>query len=260
MGKEKENKQANIIIDVPVKFKIIDVKKANGKMLISAYVSIFGNIDLSGDIIQKGAFAESLLVKLPKGVWSHNWDQPIAKTISAVEDDKGLLIEAEFIAGVQQAEEAYRLIKGGVIDEFSIGFMVLDDEYQEDGVRVIKKARLYEWSPVLVGANPKTELVSIKSKNKVKFVDYVRINEKSKTVELFYNENGNKKSEVLKMSDKFIKYKRDKQALKTKVATNHVEGKATQRKILRIRQVARKTITEASKTIKANEYLLKIIN
>ncbi len=252
MGKENENKKANIILNVPVKFKIVDEKSAGGKMLITAYVSIFGNIDLSGDIIQKGAFAESLLTKLPKGVWAHEWDKPIAKTISATEDDKGLLIKGEFIAGVQQAEEAYKLIKGGVVDEFSIGFMVLDDEYQEDGVRVIKKARLYEWSPVLVGANPKTELVDIKSKkNKEKeiAVDYVKTGKE--TIKLFYKENGKPVVKVFKMSDKFKKYQRDKQALKTKVATNNAEGRATL-KILRIRQIAKKSI-------KANEYLLRII-
>lgn len=159
------NKKDKILrVSVPAKFELKTEKK-DGKdyRLIKAYVSMFNNVDLVGDIIVQGAFAESIKKKLPKGVWSHNWDEPIAKTIHASEDEKGLYIEAEFVEGVQKSDEAYKLIKAGVIDEFSIGFRILDDEWRDDGVRIIKKAKLYEWSPVLAGANPDTELVSIKT-------------------------------------------------------------------------------------------------
>ena len=140
-----------------------ETKDGKDYRIIKAYVSIFNNVDLVGDVIVRGAFEESLKKKLPSGVWSHNWDEPIAKTIEAKEDEKGLYIEALFVEGVQKSDEAYKLIMAGVIDEFSIGFRILDDEWRDDGVRIIKKAKLYEWSPVLAGANPDTELVSIKT-------------------------------------------------------------------------------------------------
>jgi HK97 family phage prohead protease len=164
--KNQTEAKQDIKLKSSVKFKIVEEKGKEEKRIIEAYVSIFDNVDLVGDKIIKGAFEESLRNKLPKGVWAHNWDEPIAKTLSAVEDEKGLLIRGQFIEGVQKSDEAYKLIKAGVIDEFSIGFRVLDDEWEEDGTRIIKKAKLYEWSPVLAGANPDTELVSVKDDNK----------------------------------------------------------------------------------------------
>lgn len=136
--------------------------KAQSEGIIEAYVSVFGNIDSYGDIILRGAFLESLSKKLPKGVWSHNWEMPIAKTLEAREDEKGLYIKGQFNLETQRGKEAYSDIKFGNFDEFSIGLRVLDWEYDEAGHRVIKKARVYEWSPVLAGANPDTELISVK--------------------------------------------------------------------------------------------------
>lgn len=176
--------------------------KSEQKGIIKAYVSIFGNVDLGGDKILKGAFKESLKKKLPIGVWMHNWDEPIAKTILAEEDDKGLYIEGQFIEGVQKADEAYRLIKGGVIDEFSIGYRVLEDEWEEDGTRILKKLRLYEWSPVLAGMNPDTQLVGIKSDKKAeKTVNFVDSNEHR--VKIIYSDGSIERKSI---SHKYKKY------------------------------------------------------
>lgn len=152
------------------KINLLETKDEKGnsqdKGIIEAYVSIFDNVDLGGDKIIKGAFAESLKTKLPKGVWMHKWEEPIAKTLEAREDDNGLYIKGKLVLGVQRAKEAYELLKEGVVDEFSIGYRVLDDEWDENGNRILKKLRIYEWSPVLVGMNPETELISVKSDNK----------------------------------------------------------------------------------------------
>lgn len=386
MKQKNQEAKTDILLKIPATFKIVESKGDEQKGVIEAYVSIFNNVDLVGDVIEQGAFAESLAKKLPKGVWSHKWDEPIAKTLEAREDNKGLYIKGQFIEGVQRADEAYKLIKGGVIDEFSIGFRVLDDEWREDGVRVIKKAKLYEWSPVLAGANPDTELVNIKSDKKeeeekkcddcddenkpgeekpaeetpakdeeekkeakgviedeldidwvdrekkwamvdkmdnvlykffdvyfrattkssdfknlvkevgdlllaladryeeitanikddkdkaeikdemksaiqrvekfiaekqIKTFDFVKVDEKKGEIKMFYKTGGEKKSKVFKMSDSFIKYQKDQKGSKTKVDEKAGEGKATQQKILRIRQA----VQQAKQ---ANDYVLRI--
>lgn len=151
-----------------VKFQT-ELKAVKDEGIIEAYVSIFNNIDSDGDIITRGAFLESLAKKLPKGVWSHNWDEPIASTLEAREDEKGLYIKGQFVLSVQKAREAFELIKAGVIDEFSIGFRILDWEYNDAGNRVIKKVKIYEWSPVLAGANPDTELIGVKGLKTFKY-------------------------------------------------------------------------------------------
>lgn len=277
---KKNEAKSDIKLNVPVRFKIVDEKKADGqKGVVEAYVSIFDNVDLVGDIILRGAFAESIAAKLPKGVWSHNWDLPIAKTLEAREDEKGLYIKAQFNLDTQRGREAYSDLKFGTTDEFSIGFRVLDDEWREDGVRVIKKAKLYEWSPVLAGANPATELISIKTDKKEdevveekpkeetpadveeeieeenddeKMINKVAIITDKGLVRITFVEKDVEVVKEFKMTDSFINYKKEqKNARITKVDDNAGSGDAT-RKILRIREVA-------EKNLKATKLLLKIV-
>jgi len=154
--------------------KIVEPKTTDDG-IIEAFVSVFGNVDAYGEIIDYGAFKDSLAEKLPKGVWSHDWREPIAATLEAkevpagdpmlpesIKNFGGLYIKGKLVLAVQKAAEALELIKEKVIDEFSIGYMDEETYDAEDG-RHLKKLRLFEWSPVLVGANPMTEVVSVKS-------------------------------------------------------------------------------------------------
>lgn len=69
----------------------------------------------------------------------HDWAKPIAKTLEAYEDEQGLYIKGKLILEVQQAKEAYALMKEGVIDEFSIGYSVLADELDTSGYRHLER-------------------------------------------------------------------------------------------------------------------------
>ena len=137
--------------------------KAVGDGIVEAYVSIFGNVDSANEIVEKGAFAESLANKMPKVVWSHNWDEPIGKVLVAREDEKGLYCKFQLVLDVQKAAEAYALLKAGATDEFSIGYSVDESNVDAQGIRHLTKLTLYEVSPVMVGANPDTVLLSVKS-------------------------------------------------------------------------------------------------
>ena len=147
-------------------------------------VSVFNNIDTGDDVIQPGFFQESLdqrktVAGMPKvkGVWAHDWSMPIAKTLEAKEllpNDPllppallalgGLYIKGQFNLETQRGKEAYSDLKFGTVDEFSIGFATKQFEMdRETGIRKLIKGELYEWSPVLVGMNDETVLLSIKS-------------------------------------------------------------------------------------------------
>ena len=148
-------------------FKVLDDEKGT----FEAYVSIFNNVDYADEVIVKGAFKESLLRKMPKIAWSHNWDQIIGKVLTAIEDERGLKIKGQLVLSVQKAKEAYDLMKAGATNEFSIGYCIQEASYEQRGdkqVRVLSKLDLYEISPVLSGCNPDTELISIKSKTEEK--------------------------------------------------------------------------------------------
>lgn len=141
---------------------------------IKAIVAVTNNIDLGKDRILPGFFAKSLERKFPKGVWAHDWKQPVAKTIIAkelapgdnmlppnIKEFGGYYIEGQFNLETQRGKEAYSDIKFGIIDEFSIGYSVEKSERKE-GVRDLIEGDWLEWSPVLAGMNTETSLISIK--------------------------------------------------------------------------------------------------
>lgn len=145
--------------------------------VIEAIVSVFNNVDSGKEIVRPGFFEKSIARKLPKGVWAHDWTQPIAKTIEARElkaghpdlpehlkDLGGTYIRGQFNLETQRGREAYSDIKFGIVDEFSIGYRVTKDQQDEKtGARELLEGEWAEWSPVLVGMNDKTHLISIKS-------------------------------------------------------------------------------------------------
>lgn len=165
--------------------KVLDATEG----IIEAIVSVFNNID-NGDPPERvipGAFAKTLLRKLPKGIFSHNWEKPIAKTLEARELLPGdimlpqelLMLGGLYIKGKLNLKltpaqtpanpDAYRVysdLQEEIIDEFSIGFEV--DKYfinKKDRCIDLLEIKLYEWSPVLAGMNPATQLISVKSMN-----------------------------------------------------------------------------------------------
>jgi HK97 family phage prohead protease len=155
-----------------------EIKANDSEGVIEAIVSVTNNVDRVGDRIMPGFFEKSLRNKLPRGVWAHRWDEPIAKTLAAEEwragDPRlpqairqlgGYYVKAQLILGVQRGKEAYELLKAGAIDEFSIGFTTTKyrlREKQGEGFDLIE-GEWFEWSPVLVGANPATTIISVKS-------------------------------------------------------------------------------------------------
>lgn len=161
--------------------KAFDIEiKAEGQDegVIEAIVSVFNNVDSYGDRVKYGFFDESLQAKMPKGVWAHDWKTPVAKTLEARElmpgdpmlpanlkDLGGLYIKGQFNMNTQRGRETYSDIKEGIIDEFSIGYSVVEETYAQDGARELVKGKLYEWSPVLFGANSETALISAKGLN-----------------------------------------------------------------------------------------------
>lgn len=157
-------------------YPIAGVKSDDQTGMIEAVVSVFSNVDSGNEKVMPGFFTKSIARKLPKGVWAHDWTQPIAKTLEARElmpgdpmlpgnlkELGGAYIKGQFNLGTQRGREAYSDIKFGIVDEFSIGYKVLKDgKDKESGARELIEGDWKEWSPVLVGMNDQTRLLSIK--------------------------------------------------------------------------------------------------
>lgn len=148
-----------------------DVDTTDGEGSFTAIVSTFGTKDSQGQIIEKGAFEESLKTftddsPLPV-LWDHEWEDIWSHLGAAQgqETDTGLQIDAQLDMDNPNAVQAYRLMKTGRVHEFSIGGFVNENdiEYDDDNNAHISRFQLAEVSLTLKGANPDTQLISIKA-------------------------------------------------------------------------------------------------
>jgi HK97 family phage prohead protease len=158
-------------------FPFVVTKSDDGEGIIEAIVSVTNNVDRGGDRVMPGFFQKSLQKKLPAIVWSHDWTRPIGKTLVAEEwragDSRlpanirhfgGYYVKGQLVLGVQAGKEAYELLKVGAIDEFSIGFLTTESQFNSTTkTRDLIEGEWVEWSPVLRGMNPETQVIRVKS-------------------------------------------------------------------------------------------------
>jgi len=144
-----------------LQFKAEDVDTES--RIISGYASTY-DLDQGGDIIVRGAFQKTLETnaKRVKVLWQHNSQMPIGRPVKMEEDERGLYVES-YIAKTRQGDEALELAKEGIIDAMSIGYMVDESDYKDDGVRVIKELSLMEYSLVTWGMNEQALITGVKS-------------------------------------------------------------------------------------------------
>ena len=151
-------------------FEVKDYNEDKEYFYFKGYASTFGNIDLGNDLIEKGAFQDTLEKNKFKILWQHKMSEPIGMPIKAYEDEKGLYIEArlpkddDFVKG-----RVIPQMKCGSIDSMSIGYMVNDDEY-EGKIRKIKSVNLFEVSLVSMPMNPLAVVEAFKSKDITKYL------------------------------------------------------------------------------------------
>lgn len=142
----------------------LEEPQTDGKRRIEGYAAVFGNRDAYGDIIMPGAFARSLIERPDvKVLWQHCTREPIGKQESAAEDDFGLsvvgaLTNTELVTGTVTP-----LLLDGVITGLSIGYNVMEEDYDGDlEAWLLKDIELFEWSPVTFPANELATISEVK--------------------------------------------------------------------------------------------------
>lgn len=162
--------------NVTVKFKTDGL--AEGEFI--GYASVFGNKDSYGDVVIKGAFANTLSEWERKGVpipllWGHNTADPdfnLGEILDASEDEKGLKVHARLDMESPKSAQAYRLLKSGRVNQMSFAYKVVDGAYIQpegedktwhDAYYELRELQLYEVSIVPIGANQETEILAVKS-------------------------------------------------------------------------------------------------
>jgi HK97 family phage prohead protease len=134
------------------------------------YVSVYGNVDFYDEVVVPGAFDET--VKAKNGMfpllWQHHPDEPIGSFL-ATPDDIGLHTQGRICLGTEKGREAYALLKMkettgfSPIQGMSIGFNTKQDDYDDDGRRLLKKIDLWEGSFVTFPANEKATIGQVKN-------------------------------------------------------------------------------------------------
>ena len=132
----------------------------------SGYAARYSNVDLGGDRILKGAFDASVKrrgtkIKL---LYQHRPSEPIGVLTSVKSDLRGLKVEGQLLLSLQQARDAYELMKIGALDSMSIGYTAAEkDVTYQDNIRILKRVDVREVSIVTFPMNQSATISNVKS-------------------------------------------------------------------------------------------------
>lgn len=135
----------------------------------SGFLSVYGNEDSYGDVVESGAFVKTCAERSEDNplpfLWQHNGDEPIGVyTRLDPMHEKGLYTEFKYAMGVQRAREAFELAKMRACKGQSIGYTTLQDHIDRStGLRHLKELRLWEGSQVTFPANELADISGVKS-------------------------------------------------------------------------------------------------
>lgn len=149
----------------------LELKSTGDDGHVTGYGSVFSNEDLGGDIVERGAFTESLKKEMPLMLWGHDFHAPpIGKWTEAKEDDHGLLLKGQlFTNASEHIHQIHTGLKGGAITGLSIGFYPIDPKWDDEReVRRIVKASLKEVSFVNFPMNEEARVESVKALNRLR--------------------------------------------------------------------------------------------
>ena len=122
---------------------------------IEGYAST-DDIDRQGDIVPASVWKKGIqnYLKNPVILAYHDHSEPVGRMVDHRVDSKGLWVKARISSA---AGEVFDLVKDGILTAFSIGFRIVDAEYDAaKELFVVKELELHEISIVSVPANQNT--------------------------------------------------------------------------------------------------------
>lgn len=149
----------------------LEQKAVSDSGVIEGYASVFGNVDSYGEIVEPGAFADSLVKSQRSGrkvkmLYQHDPHQPIGVWDDLAEDGKGLWVKGRLLIDQSpKAAEVHGLLKEGALDGLSIGYRTIASEPKtgKPGVISLTKLDLLENSIVTFAANERARVEVVKS-------------------------------------------------------------------------------------------------
>jgi HK97 family phage prohead protease len=146
------------------KFAPLDMRRIDHKGCFEGYAGLFDRKDMSGDIIERGAFAASLRKRGAAGVrmlFQHDAAEPIGRWEELREDRRGLFVRGRLNLDVARAREVLSLMREGALDGLSIGFRTIRSR-KGRGVRHLLEIDLWEISIVTFPMQPGARVLRVK--------------------------------------------------------------------------------------------------
>ena len=147
-------------------------EKQEGITEVEGYITTYGNEDIVGDIISQGALdgfieqfnAGEVMLRM---LFQHNRAEIIGQWTELRSDEFGVYGVGEIFEDVQRGADVAALLRRGVLDSFSIGFVASPDGYEEraGGGRIFNEITLVETSVVDVPANPLAKVTDVKNED-----------------------------------------------------------------------------------------------
>ena len=148
-----------------------------------AFVSVMGNKDSYGDVVELGAFDDTLTEWATSGcpipvIWSHGYYDVynhIGWLLDAeqrtIKSKTGLWVFGQLDESSDpedaQARKAAKLLRGKRVTQFSFSYDVIEGGYEKSEEHgdyySLRKLKLYEVGPTLIGVNQETELLDAKA-------------------------------------------------------------------------------------------------
>ena len=152
-------------LEVPLEIKEFDAETG----AFEGYGNVANYKDFASDVTLNGAFQKSLQMHEEKGtkpamLYQHKRDCPIGVWTEVKEDEHGLYVKGKLTKGVQLADETRLLMKDGALSGLSIGYMVVEEEYdRETKTNYLKEVDLREISVVTFPCNDASRISTVKS-------------------------------------------------------------------------------------------------
>jgi len=148
----------------------IELKEDGDKRYIEAVFSLFDTIDSDNDVTKANALRSGYTGNKVPLVWNHDWSKVIGRCI--IETDNQKAVFKGYFLNTEAGKEAYNTVKEMQdMQQFSYGFQVMksskgthiDSKGEEVPVRVLEDVKVWEVSPVLVGAQQNSFVQALKS-------------------------------------------------------------------------------------------------
>lgn len=135
-------------------FQVKSVSSDTNSVIISGYASTVSK-DRAGDVVLATAWEKDTALgnylKNPIVLFGHNHNEPIGKMVDYSLDEYGLRVDIEVF---DVDARVYKLVKGGALTTFSIGFRLKDYKFDEHSdTFLITELELFEISIVSVPCN-----------------------------------------------------------------------------------------------------------